>query len=216
MEHTEAEYKALLSRAFPEPIMKALLRGVVDGYSATPSACKRALDKPDRHDGFGTIRRGKVNELVRGVCDRHELRYKDEPNSAGSTYFLSVFSGRIRLCAQLLSLRSSRIPNAEIRKMWAAHNRDGRNGELFDTGEPSVPLDAVYCAFLVHSPRRNRRDQPAFVDIVIPDKSLKRFILTVNLYQLFPEVALEVGNAQEPKRAQPKPRKLTRRKDEGA
>jgi hypothetical protein len=215
MEHTEAEYLQIVQMAFSQAVLKALLRSVIDAYGATGAACKRALSAPDRHDGFGTIRRGKINELLRSVCEFHKITFKDEANSAGSAYFLSLFSNNLRLCAHL-SARRSKIRSAEIRKMWAAHNRDGRNGILFPSGEGPVPANAVYCAFLLHAPRRYRRDQPAFVDIVIPDRNLRKSILTLSLYHLFPEIAMEVGRVQEPKRAQPKPRKNPRRKDADA
>jgi hypothetical protein len=172
------------------------------------------MDGPDRHDAFGTIRRGKINEVLRGVCDLHNLQCKDEANVTGSANFLSVFSGRFRLCAQLSS-RRGRIPKAKIRRVWARHNVDGRNRNFFPEHQIQVPPEAIYCAFLVHSPRRKHRDQPAFVDIVIPDTSLRGGILTINLYNLFPDIASEVIRVPEPKRAEPQPRKINRPKEIG-
>jgi hypothetical protein len=62
MRHTPAEYSTLLEQAFKKPVLNGLLRAVVDGYAATPRTVKKAMDVPDRHDAFGVIRRGKINE----------------------------------------------------------------------------------------------------------------------------------------------------------
>jgi hypothetical protein len=213
MDYSEADYRKIVTRAFAKPILKSLLLGVIDGYGAAGPACNRALDKPDRHDGLGVIRRGKINEVLRGVCDRYKIPFRDEPNSCGSAYFLSMFSGNVRLCAHLAGRRTT-IRNAEIRRIWAANNLDGRNRVLFDEMEnPEPPEGAMFCAFLLHAPRSRRRDQPAFVRLVIPDQKLKKTILRMDLYRLFPEVAQQVGKTVEPKRAAPKPRKITRREE---
>ena len=100
MEHTEQEYRDLFREAFPDQVLGSLVKAVVDGYGVTPRACRRALDTPDQHDAFGAIRRGKINEQLRGVAGRFQFASADEPNENGSTHFLSIFSGLRAVCRQ--------------------------------------------------------------------------------------------------------------------
>jgi hypothetical protein len=213
MNHTETEYRALLGAAFPPAVLQAVLLAVIDGYKATSPACKKALDIPDRHDAFGIIWRGKINEQLRGVCEHHSLKFRDEPNSNGSTFFLSILSPPLRLVACLVSWRQHMVRPAKIRKVWARHNRDGRWRSLFPNTEDPVPPEAEYAVFLIHGPRGRHRDQPAFVDIVIPDSNFRRYICRVELFKLFPQIALSVVKSQDVHRKQPKPR---RRRDTGS
>jgi hypothetical protein len=213
MDHTEAEYRAILHEALPEAKLEAILLAVVDGYRAAPLACRKALDIPDRHDAFGMIRRGKINEQLRGVCERHSLDFRDESNKNGSAFFLSIFSQQLRLVAHLVGRRRYMVRPAKIRKAWAQYNRDGRRRSLFPLVEEPVPPDVKYVAFLIHGPRGRHRDQPAFVDVVIPDRDFNLYICRLELFKLFPQIANGVVKGQEAQRKQPKPR---RRRDTGS
>lgn len=209
MTHTEREYRESFKEAFSDQLLKANLLAVIDGYAATPAACKKALDRPDQHDAFGNIRRGKIHEQLRGVAERHSLRSVDERNENGSAYFLSTFVGCFRLVA-LLSGTKRRIRPAKIRKHWARYNRDGRWTELFPQTEgpkDPTPIDVKYVAFLLHTPRHRRRDQPAFVEIVIPDQQCRSVICHFDLFQMFPQVANDMAKSREATRKEPKPRK---------
>jgi hypothetical protein len=212
MNHTEAEYRSLFHQAFPDQLLKAHLLGVIDGYAATPAACRKALDRPDQHDGFGMIRRGKIHEQLRGVAERHSLHHADEKNDTGSAFFLSTFVGCFRLVALLAGTRR-RIRPAKIREHWARHNRDGRWTTLFPKREEPIPADVKYVAFLIHNPRSRRRDQPAFVEIVIPDRQCRTFICKFDLFQMFPQVANDMAKSREATRTDPKRRKGGKEKE---
>lgn len=214
MEHTPAEYDQYLNEAFEEEVLRAILLAVIDAYSAAPRAAKKALDMPDRHNGLGMIRRGKLHEQLRGVADFHKLEKKDEPNCIGSSFFLSVFSGRYRLVANLVGRSKQMVRPAKIRKMWARHNRDSQERLAFMPARPQVPDDAKFLAILVHGPRHKHRDQPAFVDIVVPDLRFQKYMCRIELFSKFPEIALGMLERQDPARREPRQRK--RRKTEGA
>jgi hypothetical protein len=188
-----------------------MVLGVIDGYRATPNACKRAVDLPDRHDVFGTVRRGKIDEQLRGVAELNHLRFDHSPNAGGSWFFLSIFSGRFRLAAYLAG-PSRRIRPAKIRKAWAAHNRDGRWYELFPRKEEPVPDDAIYLAFLTHGPRRHHRDQPSYVEVVITDPDCKRFICRFELLKMFPDLAAQIVKPNALSLHDPKPKRKTKEK----
>lgn len=87
--------------------------------------------------------------------------------------------------------------------------------ELFGEQSPdhSVPPDVKYVAFLIHNPRSRRRDQPAFVEIVIPDIRCRSFICRFDLFQMFPQVATDMVNAGNAVRKDPKPRKRGKDKE---
>ena len=212
MDFTESDYLKLLEESYPKPLLKAVTLAVVDGYRATPAAVKKAMDIPDRHDAFGVIRRGKINEQLRGVCDHHSLAYRDESNSNGSTRFLSMFSGRVRLAAHLVGSPRCMVRPANIRRLWAMHNRDGRWRSLFPNTETPAPPEAKFVAFVIHGPRSRHRDQPAFVDLVIPDRDFTKYTCHLDLFKLFPQIAMSIVS-QDVQRKQPKPR---RRRETGS
>ena len=217
MDHTEAAYASALHQAFPDHVLKAILLGIVDGYRVTPTACKKAMDLPDRHDVFGHIRRGKINEQLRGVGDRHQIQCRDEFNSAGSACFLSMMSGEFRLAAHLVGRRRTRIRPARIREEWAAYNHDGRWGQFDFAATTASPLPAggSFVAFLIHGPRGRHRDQPAFVEIVVPDNHLNTYIYRLDLFKRFPQVAVDVVRGRDQQtRKLPRP-KRNRGKEEG-
>lgn len=214
MRHTKAEYERYLREAFPEDVLRAILLAVIDGYRAAPLAVKKAFDRPDRHDALGMARRGKLNEQLRGVADFHRLEKKDEPNSTGSSFFLSIFSGRYRLVANLVCRRKQMVRPAKIRRLWARHNRNAQAALDFIPPAEPVPPDATFLAMLVHGPRGRHPDQPAFVDIVVPDLSFKEYMCHLELFTRFPQIASDMLSRQDPARREPKERK--RRKTEGA
>jgi hypothetical protein len=211
MEFTEREYRELFLQGFPNQLLRSHLLAIIDGYRSTPGAVKKALEFADRHDAFGMVRRGKIDEQLRGVADLNKLRYTQDPNSVGSCYFLSVFSGKFRLVA-LLGGNARRIRPAKIRRTWARYNEDGRWSDLFPEQQDPVPADAVFVAFLLHGPRGRRRDQPGYVHVVIPDSRCRAFICRFDLFKMFPDVAMGLLKATELVRKEPKPKKGTREK----
>jgi hypothetical protein len=212
MNHTEAAYSELFTVAFSRQLLRSILLAVIEAYKATPSAVKRAVDLPDRHDIFGTVRRGKIDELLRGVAELNHLRVEHSANVNGSWFFTSIFSGRFRLAAYLAG-SGRRIRPAKIREAWAAHNHDGRWRSLFPRKEEPVSEDATYAAFLIHGPRPRHRNQPSYVEVVITDRDCKKFICRFELFKMFPEIAAQVVQPSTPSRKEPKPRK--RRKEKG-
>jgi hypothetical protein len=210
MDHTPDEYQQYLTEALPAPLLRAMLLAVIDGYRAAPSAAKKALDLPDRHDGLGMIRRGKLNEQLRGVAEFHQLEKKDEPNSNGSSFFLSIFAGKFRVVAGLVARRKQMVRPAKIRKLWAHHNRDSQRALGFMPTPTAVPEDARFLAILIHGPRGRRRDQPAFVDIVVPDLRFQRYMCRLDLFSMFPEIALTLVGQRSPARKEPNQRKYRR------
>jgi hypothetical protein len=211
MDHTEAEYASLFREAFSDQLLMAITLGVIDGYKATPGAVKKAVEFPDRHDVFGAIRRGKIDQQLRGVAELNHLRFDHSPNEGGSWWFFSIFSGRFRLAAYLAGSKRHIRP-ANIRKAWAKHNRDGRWLELFPGKEDSIPEDAVFVAFMLHGPRQHHRDQPAYIEIVITDPECRRFICKFELFKMFPNLALQVLKSAQLTRKEPKPRKRAKEK----
>jgi hypothetical protein len=215
MDFTPAEYKEFLAQAFTDEVLKALLLAVIDGYRVAPAAVKKILDLPDRHDGLGMARRGKLNEQLRGVADFHKLGMRDESNSNGSSFFLSIFSGRYRLVAGLVGRRKQMIRPAKIRRLWARHNRDAQGTLGYIPSPPPIPEDAQFLALLIHGPRGRHRDQPAFVDIVVPDLRFTKYMCRIELFARFPQIASDMLTRRDPTvRREPKERK--RRKAEGA
>jgi hypothetical protein len=204
MRHTEADYSALFWQSCPVPVLRAALLGIIDGYKSAVPATKRVLDEPERHDGLGMIRRGKINSSLRGVAERFGLSYENEPNENRSHYFLSLFIGRFRIVAYLAGAGRRTIKPARLRELWAAFNRDGRHGNLFpQEDQQPVPDDAIYLAFLVHWPRQGRRDQPASVKVVVPDLTLRRRICEFDLFAMFPQIANDLVVPATPVRRQP-------------
>jgi|SRR5579872_1191594 len=214
MRHTQAEYRRYLSEAFPDEVLKAILLAVIDGYKAAPAAVKKAFDSPDRHDALGMARRCKLHEQLRGVAEYQKLQKKDEPNSIGSAFFLSIFSGRYRLVANLVCRRRQMVRPAKIRKMWARHNRDAQASLGFVPQEDPVPRDATFLAILIHGPRGRHRDQPGFVDIVVPDLHFRKYMCRLELFTKFPQIASDMLQGQSAARRDPKERQ--RRKAKGA
>ena len=100
---SRTEYRALLEQAFAPEVQQALLLAVGSGYHSALEHCKRHFEREDRHDALGAARRGKLHGEIRGVAKCFSLDSKDEPNSNGSTYFLSVFSGEFRLICCLVA-----------------------------------------------------------------------------------------------------------------
>ena len=207
MEHTQAEYTQYLQEAYPDDVLRAILLAVIDGYKAAPSAAKKIFDRPDRHDALGIVRRGKLNEQLRGVADFFKLDLRDEPNSAGSTFFLSVFSGRYRLVANIVGRRKQMVRPAKIRRLWAKHNRDAQGVLGYMPQEGPVPEDTKFLAILIHGPRGRHRDQPAFVDIVVPDLRFSKYMCRIDLFSKFPQIASDMLTRQEPTRREPRERK---------
>jgi hypothetical protein len=212
MEYTEAEYTAWLQAAFPEEILRGILLGVIDGYKVAPGVCKKVFSMPDRHDPLGMVRRGKINEQIRGVAELHSLLVKDEPNVNGSAYFLSVVSGRYRLVANLVCRKEDMVRPAKIRKLWARHNRDGHQGKLGFASEEDhpVPEDTIFLAILLHGPRGKHRDQPGFVDIVVPDLRFRKYMCRLRLFSIFPQIAEGLWRRQDVTRKNPTKRKRER------
>lgn len=217
MNFTEAEYGDAFRQSFPDVVLRAILLAVIDGYRATPAACKKVVDRPEQHDAFGTLRRAKVYEQLRGVGELHKLEYLNEPNSIGSTFFMSIFSGEFRLAAHLVGRRKNMVRPANIRKAWAAHNHDGRNHkfEFADSPKSPLPNGSRFVAFLIHGPRGRHRDQPAFVDIVIPDNNFRDYIYTLSLFKMFPQIANGVTGSREQTRKLPKPKRNRKDGKEG-
>jgi hypothetical protein len=213
MEYTETEYTEYLRQAFPEKILRSILLGVIDGYRVAPGVCKKVLDLPDRHDVLGMVRRGKIHEQLRGVAELHSLKPKDEPGLNGSTFFLSIFSGRYRLVANLVCRRADMVRPAKIRKLWARYNRDGHQGKLAFVQEPPVPDNANFLAILLHGPRGRHRDQPGFVDIVVPDLHFRKYMCRLRLFSMFPQVAESLWQRQDVARKVPGHRKREKRDD---
>jgi hypothetical protein len=80
-------------------------------------------------------------------------------------------------------------PLPKIRKMWALHNFDSQEG-LF-IGAEEVPIRMEHLAVLVHSPAGRHKNQAAFVDVVIPDRNLRRYNERIPLFEMFPKEAEE-------------------------
>lgn len=216
MIHTEGFYSQIVNDALQPDHLKGLLLGVIDGYRIAPAACKRAMDGPDRHDALGVIRRGKINEQLRGVADRFKIQYEDKSNSTNSTYFLSLFSGQLRLVAHLIGGRRHMVRPANIRKLWARHNHYILPALFGPEPEPVVPEDAHYVAFLIHGPRGRHRDQPAFAEIVVPDKHFRTYVCRLNLFSMFPEIANAITEKPRIQRTEPKPRRRIKEQNQGA
>jgi hypothetical protein len=214
MEHTKAEYTQYLNEAFPEEILRSILLAVIDGYKAAPGVVKKMFDIPDRHDVLGIARRGKLHEQLRGVAEFHKLQAKDEPNSNRSSFFLSIISGRYRLVANLVCRKKHMVRPAKIRKLWARHNRDAQSTLGFEPKESPAPGDATFLAILLHGPRGRHRDQPGFVDIVVPDRRFRDYMCRVELLSRFPQIANTMLQRQEMTRREPKERKR-RKTDDG-
>ena len=57
---------------------------------------------------------------------------------------------------------------------------------------PDIAEGGRFLAMLIHGPRRKRKDQPGFVDLVIPNRRLNGYICRVQLFQEFPKIAEEM------------------------
>ncbi|MGO9242988.1 MAG: hypothetical protein ACLPXM_01645 [Terriglobales bacterium] len=184
---TPDEYRQKLTEAFQPDVLKGLMLGVAQAYRTTAEHCKRQYDAPDRHDVIGTVRRAGIHEAVRGVAERFQLDFADEPNANGSHYFLSVFSGEIRLICNLVSTRRKMVRAAKIRKVWARYNFNAQY-HMFDNGS-APPPNWKYLAILVHSPLGRHRNEAAFVDIVVPDLKFTQYMTRLDLFKEFPAEA---------------------------
>ena len=80
--------------------------------------------------------------------------------------------------------------------------------------EEPTPADVKFLAILIHGPRGRHRDQPAFVDIVVPDLNFSKYMCRIELFLKFPEIASDMLTRKEPVRREPKERK--HHKAEGA
>jgi hypothetical protein len=181
------EYRQKLLAAFPKECLKAFLLGVGDAYRETPEHCKRHFEKEDRHDLVGRVRRAKVHESLRGVAERFNLEHKDVPNSNGSTYFLCVLSGEIRLITCLIPTRRSMVRPAKIRKLWARNNVGSQHTFWLSEEADEQKLRLEHLAILVHAPYGRHKDEVSFVDIVIPSQNFKDYEQRLDLFALFPK-----------------------------
>jgi hypothetical protein len=181
---TPDEYRGKVNDAFQPEVLKGFMLGVATAYRTAPEHCKRQYEEPDRHDMIGCVRRARIQEAIRGVAERYQLAYKDEPNTNGSHYFLSVLSGEIRLVCNLVATRRTMVRPAKIRKLWARYNFSAQT-QLFSDGD-GVPEGWRHLAVLVHSPMGRHRDEAGFVDIVVPNRTFSEYLVRFDLFKLFP------------------------------
>jgi hypothetical protein len=187
------EYRQKLTAAFSPEILKALLLAVADAYRTTPEHCKRHFDLPDRHDLIGHIRRARIHEGIRGVAERFSLKAEDGPNLNGSSRFLSIFSGEIRMICCKISTKRSMLRPAKIRKVLAKDNYDAQH--LLFGEDPARTEEALqHLAVLVHAPKGRSRDQAGFIDIVIPNRPFTQYMKRLELFSMFPA---EIAEHQE-------------------
>jgi hypothetical protein len=188
---TPEEYLAKLHRAFKVEELKGFMLGVAGAYPAARDHCKRHYELPDRPDMLGRDRRAKVHEAVRGVAERFELAHKNEPNVNGSIHFLCISSGEFRLICCAVPSRKSMVRPAIIRKVLARENFDAQEGLFPDAENSSIGINLKHLAILVHAPNGRHKDEAGFVDIVIPDSRVSKYIQRLELFKLFPAETAE-------------------------
>src|ERR1035438_4641563 len=168
MRYTEEEYRKLVESCYPADFRADVLKGFVTAYRVAPDHCKRHFDEPDRHDVLGMTRRGRIHQEVRGVANRHKIDTRDEANSIGSSHYLRLTSGRLNLIVCATASPKTRIRRAVFREMLAIFNRDAQQDLNFvQQNDSEPPKGSRFLSVLIHAPRRGRRDQPEFVDLVV-------------------------------------------------
>src|SRR5580698_4926053 len=110
MEHTEAEYMAILREDLPTPFLKALLTSVVTAHRAAYNHTKRTFDLPAiRQNLLGHVRREKLHEEALALGERFRIRAEMKPYGRGSGYYLLVSAKRIFLVVCVVQSRKTMV-----------------------------------------------------------------------------------------------------------
>jgi hypothetical protein len=158
-------------------------------------------------------RRGRIHQEVRGVAVRHKIDARDHANSTGSSCYLLLTSGQLNLIVCATASPTARIRRATFREILAIFNQDAQEDLAFVPEDSSAPpTGSRFLSVLIHAPRRGRRDQPAFVDLVVPNKNLTGYICRLSLFKEFPNIAQEM--LHRPTRVSARRPRLRNRKDQ--
>jgi hypothetical protein len=187
MDHTDAEYLAILKDALPQEFLRALLRSVVTAHRAAFSQTKRHFDNPaSRHMLLGHVRREKLNEEALALGERFKMNVRMEPYGRGSGYYLLVSSKRIFLVICVTQNRTTMVRPAEYRQILARQNENPQHKFAFMPDNSHAEGGQFLC-ILIHG-RRRGKDYPAFADIAFPHKTFAYWMCRLNLFQEFPEI----------------------------
>ena len=183
---SESECRELLRRDFSPEVLRAFLLAVGGAYKAAADHCKKHIEKEERHDVLGHVRRAKLDEGIRGVGERFSIESKTIPNANGSAYFMTLLSGEFRLICCLAHSPRDMVRPAKTRKLWAKYNFEPQATLGFIPLLEKLEGDK-HLAILMHGPRGLHRDEAGYCDIVIPNPSFTSYAGRIKLFSEFRE-----------------------------
>jgi hypothetical protein len=185
MEHTEAEYLAILRDSLPKKFMGALLASVVTAHHAAFRHVRSTFDNAaSRHNVLGHVRREKLHEEALSLGEKFKVKAEMKPYARGSGYYLLISSKQIFLIICVTPSRKTMVRPAEYKKILAQFNE---NTQQKFSWMPQDESGNQFLCILIHG-RRRGKNYPAFADIAFPHKSFERWMCRLNLFSEFPEI----------------------------
>lgn len=179
------ELRKILDDCLPKAFQVDLVRGLFQAYREVFEECRVYPEFLDR-DAMGQLRRIKFDTIMKSVADRYGLTARIAPNKSHNCFHTRVQAGRVILTASCVPTPNAMVRDAEFRKTYA---RDAQlTLEGFERDE-SDPEDSVY-VILLHGVNREAKTEeelatPAFAGMAFPDRSLTKYVDTIDLFARF-------------------------------
>lgn len=179
--------RTLLQSDFPDDLLLALCRQVVEGYSSAWLFCDENYPREQRHDLYPVMRRADIERNVRHILERFPSSSATvEPNRIGAAYHVLVHSGRVALTISAVNSRRQMVRAARFREQYAIHSLQD---EMFPTlNRQNEEGGATLYAILVHGETEKHPQLPAFMDVVFPSPDYNSYYDRIDLFARFPQV----------------------------
>lgn len=174
--------KTIFLAEFPEVVLRAIYRHVLNAYKEAESTCE-GFPWPPAHDLRPHYRRCVAESNVYNLNGRYRnVSVTYLPNEAGNCYHAVIRSTHAFLTISYVDSPNEMVHIANYRNPYCAQQ------DLFLHNDPP-PSDADLYAILLHGPSKDDTIYPSFMRIVFPNTDCTEYATDhIDLIQRFSDI----------------------------
>src|SRR5215213_2662557 len=168
-----AEIEQDFLAAYPDDLLRDVLRALAAVYPGALADCRSKHPAPETHDLYPHVRRAMLEYQLReiakgytGIVASAELNYK------GTSYYTLLRSGSVYLTANAVETPSARVRHAMYRETYARTSQPNLFGGPLEEG-------TMLYGILLHGPEVKNKARPEFAHIAFPNQDCSEYIARI-------------------------------------